>query len=420
MATTAAQSSRNLGRVQDAFLTGLIALRPELAERLAALSLPTIKDEDWRFTNLAPLKQTTFAPATRAPEVTLEDIAPFILPEAQASRMVFVNGLHAPHLSDVSALGHTIEFRSESWDETHGDAFGALNALFATASTSIHIPRAQLAPSPIHLLFVTVPQATPVMASPRVRVTLETMSEATLIEDYVAIGDGVAFTNTATEFSVAAGARLKHVRLQRENKQTHHLGRSVATLSRDAVYAAHAVSLGGAFSRYEPSALQTAEGTDVSMHGLLLLSGEQFGDTHSTLDHAKPHGTSNQIHKCIVADKARAVFNGKILVRKDAQQTNSAQSSRNLLLSPKARVDAKPQLEIFADDVKCAHGATVGQLDPEEVFYLQSRGLSEADARSLLVYAFAAEVFEQIPIPSIKEQLRTLVQEQLSAAQTDR
>ncbi|MBO9540135.1 Fe-S cluster assembly protein SufD [bacterium] len=419
MPTTAAQGSETLGRVQDAFLASLIALKPELTERLSALTLPTIKDEEWRFTNLATLKQATFAPATQAPEVTLEDIAPFILPEARASRMVFVNGLHAPHLSDVSALGHTIEFASETWEETEGDAFDALNALFATASTAIRIPRAQLAPSPIHLLFVTVPQETPVMASPRVKVTLETMSEATLIEDYVALGDGAAFTNTATEFSVAAGARLKHVRLQRENRQTHHLGRSVATLARDAVYAAHAISLGGVFSRYEPKAVQTAEGTDVSMHGLLLLSGEQLGDTHSTLDHAMPHGTSNQIHKCIVADKARAVFNGKILVRKDAQQTNSAQSSRNLLLSPKARVDAKPQLEIFADDVKCAHGATVGQLDPEEVFYLQSRGLSESDARSLLVYAFAAEVFEHVPIPSIKEQLRTLVQEQLLASQSE-
>ncbi|HEY9897722.1 MAG TPA: Fe-S cluster assembly protein SufD [Pantanalinema sp.] len=420
MPTTAAQSAEKPGRVQDAFLTGLIAQKPELSERLSALTLPSPKDEEWRFTSLAALKATTFAPAAQAPDVTLEDIAPFILSEAQASRMVFVNGLHAPHLSDVSALGHTIAFASESWEATEDDAFDALNAMFATASTAITIPRAQLAPSPIHLLFVTVPQAEPVMASPRVRVTLETMSEATLIEDYVALGDGPAFTNAAIAFSVAAGARLKHVRLQRENRQTHHLGRSVATLSRDAVYDAHAFSLGGAFSRYEPKAVQTDEGTDVRMHGLMLLSGEQLGDTHSTLDHARPHGTSNQVHKCIVAGSARAVFNGKILVRKDAQQTNSAQSSRNLLLSPRARVDAKPQLEIFADDVKCAHGATVGQLDPEEVFYLQSRGLGEADARSLLVYAFAAEVFDHIPVPSIKELLRTLVQEQLLATQSDR
>lgn len=419
--------------------TGLMAIamrRRAAVERLSALSMPTVKDEEWRFTDLGPLKAIAFKAPERRPEaVTLQDLAPFVVPEAQASRLVFVNGAYAPHLSDTSALGAGVTVRNlaEAGDlarvldghlgrhaSGEHEVFTALNTAFLGDGACVHLDRAAIAPAPIHLLFVSVPEASPVVMHPRVLVVAEPLSEAVLVEDYVSLGAGVAFTNAVTELFLADDARLKHVRLQRENASTYHIGRSAAVLGRDSAYAAHAVTLGAAFSRHEPSVLQTAEGTDTVLHGLTLLGDGQFADTHSTIDHAKPHGTSHQIHKCILGGNARGVFNGKILVRQHAAGTNSAQSNRNLLLSKQARIDTKPQLEIFNEDVRCAHGATIGQIDPEEIFYLRSRGLSEADARHLLVFAFAAEILDGLPVASLKEELRRHALEQMASAQEGR
>lgn len=419
--------------------TGLMAiamLRRAATERLSALAMPTVKDEEWRFTDLGPLKAIAFKAPERRPEaVTLQDLAPFVVPEARASRLVFVNGAYAPHLSDTSALGAGVTVRNlaDSGDlarvldghlgrhaASEHEVFTALNTAFLGDGACVHLDRAAIAPAPIHLLFVSVPEASPVVMHPRVLVVAEPLSEAVLVEDYVSLGAGVAFTNAVTELFLADDARLKHVRLQRENASTYHIGRSAAVLGRDSAYAAHAVTLGAAFSRHEPSVLQTAEGTDTVLHGLTLLGNGQFADTHSTIDHAKPHGTSHQIHKCILGGNARGVFNGKILVRQHAAGTNSAQSNRNLLLSKQARIDTKPQLEIFNEDVRCAHGATIGQIDPEEIFYLRSRGLSEADARHLLVFAFAAEILDGLPVASLKEELRRHALEQMASAQEGR
>ncbi|MEO6896234.1 MAG: Fe-S cluster assembly protein SufD, partial [Caldimonas sp.] len=236
-------------------------------------------------------------------------------------------------------------------------------------------------------------------------------SRLTLIEDYVALDPGAYFTNSVVEVALGANATVEHVRLQRESDQAFHIACCAVSLSEASRYHSVNVALGARISRVEIEVRQAAAGAECSLDGLALLGERQLADTHTFVDHAEPHGVSRQLHKAIVDGAAHAVFSGKVMVRPGAQQTDSAQSSRNLLLSAKARVDTLPQLEIFADDVKCTHGATVGQLDSEEVFYLRSRGLSEGVARNLLTYAFGAEVIDRIPVASLRRRLEQLVLE---------
>jgi Fe-S cluster assembly protein SufD len=227
----------------------------------------------------------------------------------------------------------------------------------------------------------------------------------TLIEDYVALQDAAYLVNPVTEIVLAEQAQVTHVRVQRDGPQALHIANCAVSVGRSANYRSVSVAMGAQLSRYNLNVV-LAEGAECAVDGLALLAGSQLADSHTCIDHAQPHGTSRQLHKCIADGSAHAVFNGKVVVRTGAQHTDSAQSSRNLLLSGRAQVDTQPQLEIFADDVKCTHGATIGQLDAEEVFYLQSRGLSDSAARKLLTYAFGAEIIERIPVASLKHQLQ--------------
>ncbi|HSN80819.1 MAG TPA: Fe-S cluster assembly protein SufD, partial [Rhodoferax sp.] len=263
--------------------------------------------------------------------------------------------------------------------------------------------------APVHLLFISTQRD--VASHPRLLLVAGAASQLTLIEDYVALHDGSYFSNAVAEIVLEANARVTHVRLQRESKQAFHMASCAVSLGAASRYHSASIALGAQTSRLELRVTQTAEGSECLLDGLALIDSEQLADTHTFIDHAKPHGTSRQLHKCIVGGSAHAVFNGQVMVRPGAQKTDSAQSSRNLLLSGRAHVDTQPQLEIFADDVKCTHGATVGQLDSDEVFYLQSRGLSELVARNLLTYAFGAEVINRIPVASLRRQLEQTVLE---------
>ncbi|OGI42264.1 MAG: Fe-S cluster assembly protein SufD [Candidatus Muproteobacteria bacterium RBG_16_64_11] len=407
----------------------LMALRAAARARTDTLALPGARDEDWRFTDIAPLRKLSFHYPPPAHALTTADIQAFLLPEAP-TRLVFVNGSYAPQLSSldrppagvaVTALrqasaGHAalIETHLGRHARFDRDAFPALNTSLMDDGALIIAAKKTSAAQPIHVLFVTAAAANgPVSAHPRCLVVAERGSECFLIEDYVSLSDGVYFNNPVTEIVVEDGARVRHIKLQRENRQAFHIANSAITLGRNAFYAGVSVAVGGRISRNDLQCLQTADGAECALDGLTLIGGRQLADTHTTIDHAQAHGSSRQLNKCIVDGGAHAVFNGKIMVREHAQQTDSAQSSRNLLLSDKARVDTKPQLEIFADDVKCAHGATVGQLDVDELFYLKSRGLNDATARSLLIYAFAAEIIERIPVASVKSRLQRLVMEQM-------
>ena len=396
------------------------SLRARAFERASALQLPTTRDEDWRFTDLAPLLQRRFQPAVAA---AVSDVAlGELLLDGVPERLVFVDGVFQPQLSLVQAGGDGVATAlSQAGDEVKatalaqlgtladidGNVFTALNTSLLQEAALILVSRNRSVPAPVHVLFVSTQAG--VAVYPRVLVAAEAGSDVTLIEEHVAAGGSAYFTNAVAEIVVGAGARVRHIRVQRDAADAFHFGATSVQIARDAHYESTALSFGARLSRHEPVLTLAGEGAACDVAGLALIGARQLADTHSTLDHAVPHGTSRQLHKTIVGGGAHAVFNGRIVVRRDAQRTDSSQQSRNLLLSGKALIDAKPQLEIFADDVKCAHGATVGQLDAEEIFYLRSRGLDEVAARNLLTYAFGAEVVNRVPVPALRTQLERLL-----------
>ena len=395
-------------------------LRARAVERAGALTVPTTRDEVWRFTDLSPLTHVSFRPVRAATALTAADIAPFELPDAPL-RLVFVDGQYAPHLSTpeqgavtVSSLAAALPVRAAEVEPALGrmaafehNAFTALNTAFINDGALVVLTGGAAAARPVHLLFVATQKE--VASYPRCLVVAAAGSSATVIEDYVALTADTYLTNAVGEFMLAEDARLDHVRVQRESAAGFHVGHTAVALARGSRYHGVNIGFGARLSRHNVDVVQGGEGGECELGGLAMVDGDQLADTHTFIDHAKPHGVSRQQHKCIVGGSARAVFNGRILVRPGAQLTNSAQSSRNLLLSGRARVDTKPQLEIFADDVKCAHGATVGQLDAEEVFYLKSRGLADAAARSLLTFAFGAEILRGIPLASLRQRLERAV-----------
>jgi Fe-S cluster assembly protein SufD len=392
-------------------------LREQALTALGALAMPTLRDEAWRFTDLAPLHRLTFQPVRAAGGLQPADIAPFYLDDS-ACRLVFVDGVYAPQLSNQPPEGGVVVTDLPTAMATHaaelatqlgqrlalGDnVFAALNTAFLQDAAVVVVRRHLALAAPVHLLFVATQAGA--LSHPRCLVLAEAGSRLTLVEDYVALQDAAYLTNPVTEIVLAEQSQVTHVRVQRDGRQAFHIANCAVSVGRSANYRSVSVAMGAQLSRYHLSVV-LGEGAECAVDGLALLAASQLADTHSCIDHARAHGISRQLHKCIVDGNAHAVFNGKVVVRPDAQRTDSAQSSRNLLLSSRSQVDTQPQLEIFADDVKCTHGATIGQLDAEEVFYLQSRGLSGSAARQLLTYAFGAEIIERIPVASLRRQLQ--------------
>jgi Fe-S cluster assembly protein SufD len=406
-----------------------LALLNEVRDRASAivqeLAIPNTRDEEWRFTDLSALLKVNFRAADQS-IIGFSEIQSFLLPETINSRLVFVNGFYAPDLSAVDDLpdgvlvGNLIagaEFIPSlsnylAMQPGAEEVFTALNTASLRDGAIVYLPKDQTVETPIQILSVTTVSETPKVSHPRVLVIAETNSKVTLIEEFVALGEGVYFTNPVTEIWLADNAEVRHTRVQRDSEAAFHIGKTAVSQARDSRYSCTAVSMGAAIARHNLEVYQTGEQTETTLNGLTVLNGQQIGDTHSKIAFSKPHGKSNQVNKSIVGDRAHAIFNGKVFVPKLAQLTDAAQLSRNLLLSPKARIDTKPQLEIVADNVKCAHGATVSQLEDEEVFYLQSRGLSQTDAQKLLTYAFAIEVIDQIPIATLRKTLSDLIRTQ--------
>lgn len=402
-------------------------LREGAASWVRHSTIPTTREEEWRFTDLSSLRKLQFHVET----VNYASLKFDILPEAANSRLVFVNGVFAPELSAVSDLPSGIvvsNLAGLSVVEQEGvrqylaqaegaqEVFTALNTAGITDVAVVWVKKNVVVETPIHLVFISVAGETATISQPRCLVVAESGSQVTLVEEYTnrqdaesAENEGVYFTNAVTEVWVGDNAEVSHIRVEQEGAEAFHIGKTAIAQARDSRYTSHAITLGAKLSRHNLEILQTGEQTQTTLNGLTMISGKQLSDTHSAIALNYPHGTSDQLHKCIVGARAHAVFNGKVFVPKLAQLTNAAQLNRNLLLSSKARVDTKPQLEITADNVKCAHGATVSQLEKDEIFYLQSRGIDENDARKLLINAFAAEVINQIPIPSLREILLNTV-----------
>ncbi|SCX44579.1 Iron-regulated ABC transporter permease protein SufD [Nitrosospira sp. Nsp1] len=401
-------------------------LRANAVDCAGRLKVPTTRDEEWRFTDISPLAKLSFQPLRGASTVKAADVERFYLDEA-AVRLVFVDGTYMPQFSTspnrAGELGLVVTDLSTAIS-THGVAiephlgrhagfehnlFTALNTAFLHDGALVVVPRDTAAGEPVHVLFIaTQPEAA---SHPRCLLIAEPGSSVTLVEDYIALHEGTYVTNAVAEIALGDNAEVNHIRVQRDSIHAFHIANCAVSLAHASRYRSVSVALGARISRYDLNVLLAAEGAECAIDGLALITERQLADTHSCIDHAVPNCTSRQLHKCIVDGAAHAVFNGKITVRPGAQRTDSTQSSRNLLLSAKARIDTKPQLEIFADDVKCAHGATVGQLASEELFYLKSRGLSEVMARNLLTYAYGAEIIDRISIASLKHRLERTVLE---------
>lgn len=403
-------------------------IRTAALEHAAILNFPSASQDDWRFTDLSAMFQHGFHPVATYAKLTLSDIGKFLIPGA--IRLVFVDGCYAAELSDLTQTGTGVKVASladrfgdklvEKYFGHHApykqDAFVALNTNFFEDGAWVHVANEMA--RPIHILHVATRREVPSAIYPRCLVAMDASSRATMIEDYVGLGDGIYFSNAVTEVVLKEHAQLQHVRVQREEKDAFHIGHCSVESGRGSVYMATSLAFGARISRHALHVTQQGEGAEIHLNGLALIAGRQIADTHTQIDHAAPRGKSVQLHKCIADGSAHAIFSGKIMVHLGAVGTDSAQSSRNLLLSGKARIDTQPQLEIFNDDVSCKHGATVGQIDADALFFLKSRGLTEERARNLLTHAFAAEIIDKIGVPSLVDSLSKTILERMSGVRT--
>jgi Fe-S cluster assembly protein SufD len=411
----------------------LVRLREQAMVSFQELGFPSTKNEEWKYTNVAAIAKGRFVPGAEsvAGDLNAQDVANCSVVEAAASQLVFVDGVLRQDLSSLTALPEAVvamDLTQAIADDRYGEivrahlareadyvaqSFVALNTAFIAGGAFLFIPKCVAVPAPIHLLFLASGQQT--ANFPRVLVVAETNSSATLIENYAAAGSGAYFTNAVVELVLAEGARLEHYKVQRESGAGFHVATTVADLGANSSYDSTAITFGAQLSRNDIQVTMDHEGAECWVDGLYLVTDNQHTDTHSVIDHRKPHCTSHQLYKGILDGKSRAVFNGKVFVRHDAQKTDALQTNKNLLLSNEARVDTKPQLEILADDVKCAHGAAVGQIDPDELFYLETRGIHPDLARNLLTYGFAEEVIGKIKLDSIRAELDEAVLHRLNA-----
>jgi Fe-S cluster assembly protein SufD len=398
------------------------ALRRAAFDRFSALGFPTPKNEDWHYTSVAPIADQEFALlASRTGDIGRDDLAPFSFGVGAGDwhTIVFVNGRFAPELSDLRKLPAGVEVTdlATAWSapdvaerigslashESH--AFTALNAAFAQDGAVVRIARNVEVGRPIHLLFVTDAAAARAMMHPRNLIIVERHATATVIETYASATDSTYFTNAVTEVTLGDGSSLRHYKIQREASRAYHVGTIEVEQARDSHYVSFSLATGAELSRTNVYTTLDGEGSGATLNGLYMLDGEQHCDHQTQIIHAQPNTFSRELYKGILDGRSHGVFNGKVYVRPIAQKTDGKQTNNTLLLSDTAHVDTKPQLEIFADDVKCTHGATVGQIDQAALFYLKSRGIANALARRLLTYAFAADVLETIEVDAVREGL---------------
>jgi len=406
------------------------ALRREGIARFADVGFPGAKDEEWRFTPVGPIARTPFAPA-RPPAIPVAraDLDPYLFGHPEWATLVFVNGQFAPALStrptlpggaEVLTLAEAMATRAELVEAHLGKhaladttPFAALNQAFVADGAVVHVPAGVELANPIHLVFVASGDAAGTVTHPRNLLVVERGARAAVVESYVSLGDGTYFTNTVTEGSLGRGAWLEHARIQRESEAAYHIGYSHIDQDQDSHYRSFTLAMGALLARHNLHARLGAPHVETLMYGLALTRGEQLADNHTAIFHDHPNCNSWEVYKSVLDDKSRGVFNGKVFVTPEAQKTDAKQTNRNLLLSPDAKVDTKPQLEIFADDVKCTHGATVGQIDEIAYFYCQSRGIPRERAQTMLTCAFAAEVVDEIAIQPVREYLTALVTQRL-------
>ncbi|HET8762526.1 MAG TPA: Fe-S cluster assembly protein SufD [Gemmatimonadales bacterium] len=419
-------ASRN-GGAEPAWL---VPVRKAAFESFRETGFPSARDEEWRFTPLAPIASTAFVPAPAA-RVSDADIAPFYFGHPEWPRLVFVNGRYDAALSQLPALPDGVKLGSlaaavsadpslERHVARHApistSPFTALNTAFIKDGAYVHVPRGLVLEQPVTVLFVSTGDAADAVTHPRNLFIIEDGANASIVESYVTLAPGSRyFTNVVTEVVTGANAWVEHTRIQRESEHAYHVGRTHIEQAADSHYRSFTLAMGGAMARHNLDAHLNAPNVETLMYGLYLTRGEQVVDNHTAIFHDHPNCRSWEVYKGVLDGKSRAVFNGKVFVQPEAQKTDAKQTNRNLLLSKQARVDTKPQLEIFADDVKCTHGATVGQLDEVALFYARSRGIPQVEAMRLLTYAFAAEVVSEVALAPVRDELDRLLLERLGS-----
>ena len=400
----------------------LAGLRRSAIERFSELGFPTTREEDWKYTNVDPIAKLDFDPPKRnGVAVAAQDLLSLSFADGARNRLVFINGVHSAEHSSTTDLPPGVRVQSLAALLTQDPdllapwlgrlagfsdrSFVALNTAFMEDGAVVLVPEGCRLAEPIHIVYVSTGADRPVVVHPRNLIVCAEGSEVKIIEGYAGFGTGVYFVNPVTEIVGAAESVIDHYRLQREGERAFHVGAIAARLERAATLGSHNVTLGGALVRNDVCAILGGEGAECNLDGLYLTGDGQHIDNHTEIDHEQPRASSRELYKGILRGRARGVFNGKILVRKAAQKSDARQVNKNLLLSKDAAVDSKPQLEIHADDVKCSHGSTIGQLDRDALFYLRSRGIGTEDARSLLSYAFAAEILNRVRVASLRARL---------------
>jgi Fe-S cluster assembly protein SufD len=407
----------------------LRTLRATGISRFSELGFPNMKQEAWRFTSVAPIAESSFElakPALALP--SLDAIAPFLLDDATSHRLVFVNGFFAPTLSTaptrdvrVESLARAVADRPEivqhhlcKYATSQDRPFCALNSAFVSEGAFVHVPAKVVVEKPIQLLFLAVPGKQQVVMHPRNLVVIDREARASIVETYAALESEVYWTNAVTEVAVGDGARVDYHRVQRESARAYHVAATQTHQGRDSTVHLHTVAFGAALSRHDIGTVLAGPGGTLILNGLYLLAGRQHADHHTTIDHAADHCESHEYFNGVLDGHSRGVFTGRIIVRPGAQKTDSKQTNNNLLLSTDAHADSQPQLEIYADDVKCTHGSTVGPLDPRALFYLRSRGIDEDQARRLMTYGFAAEILGRMEVAPLRAQLDRIVRDRLA------
>ena len=406
-------------------------VRRSAMERFARSGFPTAREEEWRFTPIGPIAQGSWRPATGvAGELGPEQLAPFNFGHPDWTTLVYVNGVYHEALSSVGRLpagvrvaglaemlgsdGALLGRHLTRHAPVEESPFTALNTAFLREGGVVHVGAGVDLEMPVHLLYVTTVEGAGTVAHPRNLIVVERGARASVIESYVSLASGrIYWTNPVSEVAVAAGAWLEHTRIQRESESAFHVGLTQVDQERDSHYRSFSFAMGAALARHNLHVRLNDENIESLMYGLYLTRGDQVADNHTAIYHDQPNCRSWEVYKGILDGRSRAVFNGKVFVKPEAQKTDAKQTNRNLLLSDGARVDTKPQLEIFADDVKCTHGATVGRLDEVARFYARSRGIPAAAADRLLTYAFAAEVVEEVVLAPVREELDRLVRARL-------
>ncbi len=391
-------------------LPWLRKLRDNAFARFCETGFPTTHDEDWRFTNVAAISRTNFSLPRAVAKLDNSALQPWRMENA-AAQLVFIDGQFVRELSrfalpagvSVSGVAEAISKNDPQLESHLGrylnlerDPFCALNTAFAENGALVHVGRGVALPEPIQLLFVSTAADTPRMVHPRNLLIFEQESQGTVIEEYVSLGGGSVLCNSATELIAGANSTVSHYMIEREHQQAFNISTLRMQQARNANVSSHSLLLGGGLVRNNVHPVLAGQGGECLINGLFVGDGRQHLDNYMHVEHASPHCSSRQFYNGILDGKSHGVFHGRIVVHKDAQKTDAKQTNRNLLLSDDAQIDTKPQLEIYADDVKCTHGATIGQLDETALFYLRSRAIDEITARRLLLMAFAGECLDRM------------------------